>query len=46
MRVSKLMEDIKDAIRHNGLLDFKDKFLARYNAGEIKNSIDKKSKKK
>lgn len=40
--LTKLMEDIKQAIREDRLLDFKDEFLKRYNAGEIKNSIDKK----
>ena len=44
--LTKLMEDIKDAIRNNCLLDFKDKFLARYNAGEIKNAISKDKNKK
>ncbi|MGN0961860.1 MAG: tRNA guanosine(34) transglycosylase Tgt [Christensenellales bacterium] len=42
--LTKLMEDIKVAIREDRLLDFKDEFLARYNAGNIKNSIDKKRK--
>ena len=36
-----LMEDIKVAIKNNCLLDFKEKFLARYNAGELKNAKNK-----
>ena len=44
--LTKLMEDIKTAIREDRLLDFKDKFLARYNAGSIKNASEKQNKKK
>ena len=40
--LTKLMEDIKDAIRNNCLLDFKDKFLKRYNEGEQKSKQSKK----
>ena len=36
--LTKLMDDIKKAIRENRLLDFKDEFLNRYNSGVIKNS--------
>lgn len=43
--LTKLMEDIKVAIRENRLLDFKDEFLNRYNAGTINNGTLKKSKK-
>ena len=32
-----LMEQIKDAIREDRLLDFKDEFLKKYNQGEINN---------
>ena len=39
--LTKLMEDIKQAIREDRLLDFKDEFLNRYNAGEIKNAKTK-----
>jgi queuine tRNA-ribosyltransferase len=39
--LTKLMEDIKQAIRENRLLDFKDEFLGRYNAGTIKNASTK-----
>lgn len=37
-----LMEQIKDAIRNDRLLDFKDKFLKKYNQGEIDNKNNNK----
>lgn len=40
--LTKLMEDIKTAIREDRLLDFKDEFLARYNSNKIQNAIKKK----
>lgn len=40
--LTKLMEDIKLAIREDRLLDFKDEFLSRYNAGTINNGTLKK----
>ncbi len=43
--LTKLMEDIKKAIREDRLLDFKDEFLARYNAGKIDNGTCNKKKK-
>ena len=42
--LTKLMEDIKTAIREDRLLDFKDQFLARYNAGKIDNGTCNKKK--
>lgn len=42
--LTKLMEDIKVAIRENRLLDFKDEFLNRYNAGTINNGTNKNKK--
>lgn len=42
--LTKLMEDIKTAIREDRLLDFKDEFLTRYNAGTIKNASPNKKK--
>ena len=42
--LTKLMEDIKTAIREDRLLDFKDEFLARYNAGKIDNGTCNKKK--
>lgn len=40
--LTKLMEDIKTAIREDRLLDFKDEFLSRYNSNKIQNAIKKK----
>jgi len=40
--LTKLMEDIKTAIREDRLLDFKDEFLTRYNSNKIQNAIKKK----
>ena len=37
--LTKLMEDIKMAIRENRLLDFKDQFLTRYYAGDKKTNF-------
>ncbi len=37
-----LMEQIKDAIRNDRLLDFKDEFLKKYNQGEIDNKNNNK----
>ena len=43
--LTKLMEDIREAIKNDCLLDFKDKFLARYTAGEIINAKIKQKNK-
>ena len=40
--LTKLMEDIKIAIREDRLLDFKDAFLTRYNSNKIQNAIKRK----
>ena len=43
--LTKLMEDIKTAIREDRLLDFKDEFLNRYNSNTIQNAIPKSRRK-